>query len=90
MATATKRAMVTNGDTTGSGYHCPPPSAAAAAAVGKDDKGGGGLFLYGVVVKNCFVHFLNFDVWQGGRLSRLPFLFPLYGISRVGFLFEQS
>jgi hypothetical protein len=90
MATVTKRAMATNGDTTGSGYHCPPSSAAAAAVVGKDDKGGGGLFLYGVVVKKLVCAFSQFDVWQGGRLSGLPFLFPLYGIPRVGFLFEQS
>ncbi len=50
---ATKRVMVTDGNTTGNGNHCPLSSAAAAAAVavGKDDKGRGGLFLYGVVVK---------------------------------------
>ncbi len=51
MAMATKRAMVTNIDTTSNGYHCPSSSAEVVAAVGKDDKGGGGLFLYGVVVK---------------------------------------
>jgi hypothetical protein len=51
MAPATKRAMVTDGNTTGSGYRCPLSSAAVAVAVGKDDKGGGCLFLYGVVVK---------------------------------------
>jgi hypothetical protein len=40
MAMATKKVMATNGDTTGSGYHCPLSSAVAAAVVGKDDKGG--------------------------------------------------
>jgi hypothetical protein len=35
-----------------------------------DDKSGGGLFLCGVVVvKNWFVRFLKFDVWQRGCLS---------------------
>ncbi len=53
MAMATKRAMATNRDTTGSGYRCPSSSAAAAAAVGKDDKGGGSLFLYCVVVNKA-------------------------------------
>jgi hypothetical protein len=58
MATATKRAMVTDGNTTGNGCRCPLSSAvAAAAAVGKDDKGGGGLFLYGVVVKKIICAF---------------------------------
>ncbi len=48
---ARKKAMATNGDTTGNDYHCPLSSAAVAAAVGKDSKGSCGLFLYGVVVK---------------------------------------
>ncbi len=45
MAMVRKRAMVTNGNTTGSGYRCPLSSAVVAAAVRKDDKGGGSLFL---------------------------------------------
>jgi hypothetical protein len=63
MATAIKRVMETNGNTTGSGYHCPSSSAVAAAAVGKDDKGGGSLFLYVVVVKKnglCIFSILMF------------------------------
>jgi hypothetical protein len=51
IATATKKAMATNSDTTGNGYHCLSSSAVVGVAVGKDDKGSGGLFLYGVVVK---------------------------------------
>jgi hypothetical protein len=47
----TKRAMATNSDTTGNGYHCLSSSVVVAVAMGKDDKGSGGLFLYGVVVK---------------------------------------
>ncbi len=75
MATETKRAMATNSYTGGNGYHCPSSSAAAAvAAVEKNHKGGGCLFLYGVVAKNWFVHFLKFDVLQGGLLSRWPFV----------------
>ncbi len=46
MATATKRALATNGDTTGSGYSCPSSSVAAAMAVRKDDKVGSGLFVW--------------------------------------------
>jgi hypothetical protein len=64
MATATKRAMATNGNTMGSGYPCPLSSAAVAVAVGKDDKGGSNLFLYGVVVKKigfCFFSILMFS-----------------------------
>jgi hypothetical protein len=60
MATATKKAMATNGDTMGSGYHCLSSSAVVAAAVGKDYKGGGGLFLYSVVVKKLVCAFSQF------------------------------
>jgi hypothetical protein len=85
MATATKRAMATNGENTGNGYRCLWSSAAAVAAVRMDDKGSGSLFLYGVVIKKWFVCFLNFDVWQGGCLSGRPFCSRR--ILRVGFLF---
>ncbi len=64
MATATKRAMATNDNNMGSGYHCPLSSAAVAVAVGKNYKGGSGLFLYGVVVKKigfCFFSILMFS-----------------------------
>jgi hypothetical protein len=45
MATVTKRAMATDGNTMCNGYWCPSSSAAMAAAlVRKDDKGGGSLF----------------------------------------------
>ncbi len=66
MATATRKAMATGGNTMGNSYRYLSSSAvavavaAAAAAVGKEDKGGDGLFLYGVLVKkNWFVNFLN-------------------------------
>jgi hypothetical protein len=60
MATVTKRAMTTNGNTMSSGYPCLLSSAAVAVAVGKDDKGGSGLFLYGVVVKKMVSAFSQF------------------------------
>jgi hypothetical protein len=86
MATATKRAMATNGNNTGSGYSCPSSSAAAAAAVGKDDKGGCGLFLYDVVVKKLVCAFSQFL-----SLARRPsvwtaFLFLPYSKSWVSTL----
>jgi hypothetical protein len=58
MVMTTKRAMATDGDKMGSGYHCPFSSAVAAAAVGKDDKGSVGQFLHGVLAKkNCLCIF---------------------------------
>ncbi len=38
--------------------------------------------------KKLFLRFLNFDVWQGGRLSRRPFCSRR--IPRIRFLSEQS
>jgi hypothetical protein len=38
--------------------------------------------------KKLFLRFLNFDVWQGGRLSGRPFCSRR--IPRVRFLSEQS
>jgi hypothetical protein len=38
--------------------------------------------------KKLFLRFLNFDVWQGGRLSGRPFCSRC--IPRVRFLSEQS
>ncbi len=85
----TMRAMVTNSNTMGNGYHCPPSSAvAAAAAVGKDDKGSEGLFLYGVVVKKnglCVFSILMF----GNEAICLEGLFIPAVFQESGFYFNS-
>jgi hypothetical protein len=88
MATATKWAMATNGNTTGSGYQCLPLSAVAAAVVGKDHKGGGGLFLYGVVVKK--IGLCVFSILMFGKEAVCPDgLFVPAVFQELGFYFNS-
>ncbi len=89
MVMATKMAMATGGNTTGSGYHCLPSSVAVETAVGKDDKSSGNLFLYGVVVKKNVL--CGFSIFMFGKEAVCPDgLFCSCCIPRVRFLFEQS
>jgi hypothetical protein len=83
IATATKRAMVTNSDTTGNGYHCLSSSAVVGVAVGKDDKGSGGLFLYGVVVKRNGLCIFSIMIFGKKAICLDGLFFPPYSKSWV-------
>ncbi len=88
IATATKRTMATNCNTTCNGFHCPLLSAAVAAAVGKDDKGSGGLFLYGVVVKK--IGLCIFSILMFGKEAVCPdSLFVPAVFQELGFYFNS-